>query len=147
MTETALAEETRYWERVGMYVTREFADQWIERIGVRGQVLDDDLEEFNAISLPDADLLRREINSLFDSPPNMGELAPENQAILALMDFERQRKDFIRERRQMLLDDGVDSSEALTQAKSDYDEAKENLVRGALGMPSVEEEEAVTEEE
>lgn len=130
-----------------MYVTREFADQWIERIGVRGQVLDDDLEEFNAISLPDADLLRREINSLFDSPPNMGELAPENQAILALMDFERQRKDFIRERRQMLLDDGVDSSEALTQAKSDYDEAKENLVRGALGMPSVEEEEAVTEEE
>ncbi|MDA8580484.1 hypothetical protein N9L01_00800 [bacterium] len=147
MTETALAEETRYWERVGMYVTREFADQWIERIGVRGQVLDDDLEEFNAISLPDADLLRREINSLFDSPPNMGELAPENQAILALMDFERQRKDFIRERRQMLLDDGVDSSEALTQAKSDYDEAKENLVRGALGMASVEEEEAVTEEE
>ncbi len=147
MTETALAEETRYWERVGMYVTREFADQWIERIGVRGQVLDDDLEEFNAISLPDADLLRREINSLFDSPPNMGELAPENQAILALMDFERQRKDFIRERRQMLLDDGVDSSEALTQAKSDYDEAKENLVRGALGMPSVEEEETVTEEE
>ncbi len=130
-----------------MYVTREFADQWIERIGVRGQVLDDDLEEFNAISLPDADLLRREINSLFDSPPNMGELAPENQAILALMDFERQRKDFIRERRQMLLDDGVDSSEALTQAKSDYDEAKENLVRGALGMPSVEEEETVTEEE
>lgn len=130
-----------------MYVTREFADQWIERIGVRGQVLDDDLEEFNAISLPDADKLRREINALFDSPPNMGELAPENQAILALMDFERQRKDFIRERRQMLLDDGVDASEALTQAKSDYDEAKEALVRGALGMAPVEEEEAVTEEE
>lgn len=130
-----------------MYVTREFADQWIERIGVRGQVLDDDLEEFNAIALPDADKLRREINALFDSPPNMGELAPENQAILALMDFERQRKDFIRERRQMLLDDGVDSSEALTQAKSDYDEAKEDLVRGALGMEPVEEEEAVTEEE
>ena len=147
MTETAFAEETRYWERVGMYVTREFADQWIERIGVRGQVLDDDLEEFNAISLPDADLLRREITALFDSPPNSGELAPENQAILALMDFERQRKDFIRERRQMLLDDGVDSSEALPQAKSDYDEAKEALVRGALGMPPVEDEEAVTEEE
>jgi len=147
MTETALTEETRYWERVGMYVTREFADQWIERIGVRGQVLDDDLEEFNAISLPDADLLRREINALFEAPPNSDELAPENQAILALMDFERQRKDFIRERRQMLLDDGVDSSEALTQAKTDYDDAKESLVRDALGLPPVEEEEAVTEEE
>ncbi len=145
MTETALAEETRYWERVGMYVTREFADQWIERIGVRGQVLDDELEEFNAISLPDADKLRREITALFEAPPNMGELAPENQAILALMDFERQRKDFIRERRQMLLDDGLDPSEALTQAKTDYDDAKEELVRGALGMPPVEEDS--TEEE
>ena len=51
-----------------MYVTRELADQWIERIGVRGQVLDDDLE-FNAISLPDADLLRREINALLRHHP------------------------------------------------------------------------------
>ena len=139
MVESTLQEETRYWERVGMYVTREFADQWIERIGVRGQVLDDDLEEFNTISLPDADKLRREINALFEAPPNTGDLTPENQAILALMDFERQRKDFIRERRQMLLDDGVDSSEALTQAKQDYDDAKEALVRDALGLPDPEE--------
>ena len=122
MTETAIAEETRYWERVGMYVTRQFADQWIERIGVRGQVLDDDLEEFNAIALPDADL------------PNLGNVSVENQAILALMDFERQRKNFIRERRQMLLDDGLESSEALTTAKEDYDSAKEGLVRDALGI-------------
>lgn len=139
MVESTLQEETRYWERVGMYVTREFADQWIERIGVRGQVLDDELEEFNAISLPDADQLRREINALFEAPPNTGDLTPENQAILALMDFERQRKDFIRERRQMLVDDGVDSAEALAQAKSDYDDAKEALVRDALGLPEPEE--------
>jgi len=134
MTETAIAEETRYWERVGMYVTRQFADQWIERIGVRGQVLDDDLEEFNAIALPDADLLRREINGLFNAAPNLGNVSVENQAILALMDFERQRKNFIRERRQMLLDDGLESSEALTTAKEDYDSAKEGLVRDALGI-------------
>jgi hypothetical protein len=134
MTETAIAEETRYWERVGMYVTRQFADQWIERIGVRGQVLDDDLEEFNAIPLPDADLLRREIQELFDAAPNLGDVSVENQAILALMDFERQRKNFIRERRQMLLDDGLEPSEALTTAKEDYDAAKEGLVRNALGI-------------
>jgi len=134
MTETAIAEETRYWERVGMYVTRQFADQWIERIGVRGQVLDDDLEEFNAIPLPDADLLRREIQELFDAAPNLGDVSVENQAILALMDFERQRKNFIRERRQMLLDDGLEPSEALTTAKEDYDAAKEGLVRNALGL-------------
>lgn len=134
MTETAIAEETRYWERVGMYVTRQFADQWIERIGVRGQVLDDDLEEFNAIPLPDADLLRREIQELFNAAPNLGDVSVENQAILALMDFERQRKNFIRERRQMLLDDGLEPSEALTTAKEDYDAAKEGLVRNALGI-------------
>lgn len=134
MTETAIAEETRYWERVGMYVTRQFADQWIERIGVRGQVLDDELEEFNAIALPDADLLRREINELFNAAPNLGNVSVENQAILALMDFERQRKNFIRERRQMLLDDGLESSEALTTAKEDYNAAKEGLVRDALGI-------------
>ena len=134
MTETAIAEETRYWERVGMYVTRQFADQWIERIGVRGQVLDDDLEEFNAIALPDADLLRREINGLFNAAPNLGNVSVENQAILALMDFERQRKNFIRERRQMLLDDGLEPSKALTTAKEDYDVAKEGLVRDALGI-------------
>lgn len=134
MTETAIAEETRYWERVGMYVTRQFADQWIERIGVRGQVLDDDLEEFNAIALPDADLLRREINGLFNAAPNLGNVSVENQAILALMDFERQRKNFIRERRQMLLDDGLEPSKALTTAKEDYDSAKEGLVRDALGI-------------
>tara|TARA_R110000803_G_scaffold173025_1_gene235752 strand:+ start:89 stop:505 length:417 start_codon:yes stop_codon:yes gene_type:complete len=134
MTETAIAEETRYWERVGMYVTRQFADQWIERIGVRGQVLDDDLEEFNAIALPDADLLRREINGLFNAAPNLGNVSVENQAILALMDFERQRKNFIRDRRQMLLDDGLESSEALTTAKEDYNAAKEGLVRDALGI-------------
>jgi len=134
MTETAIAEETRYWERVGMYVTRQFADQWIERIGVRGQVLDDDLEEFNAIALPDADLLRREINGLFNAAPNLGNVSVENQAILALMDFERQRKNFIRDRRQMLLDDGLEPSKALTTAKEDYDVAKEGLVRDALGI-------------
>jgi len=84
--------------------------------------------------LPDADLLRREINGLFNAAPNLGNVSVENQAILALMDFERQRKNFIRERRQMLLDDGLESSEALTTAKEDYDSAKEGLVRDALGI-------------
>lgn len=141
MVETTLNEETRYWSRVGMFVTREFAEQWIERIGATGQVLDEELDEFNAIALPDPSRLRREIDELFAGPPNDGELSPENRAILALMDFERQRKDFIRERRQMLVDDGVDATEALTQAKADYDEAKEALVRDALGLPEPEDEE------
>ena len=30
-------EEVRYWDRVGMYITREFADDWIERINSSGE--------------------------------------------------------------------------------------------------------------
>ena len=26
------AETVRYWPRVGMYITQEFADEWIERL-------------------------------------------------------------------------------------------------------------------
>ena len=85
MTETALTEE-RMQERVGMYVTREFADQWIERTCPR-TVLDDDLYQRH---LYRCHLLRREINALLSST-QQPELAPEYQAILALMDSDSAR--------------------------------------------------------
>ncbi len=39
-------EETRYWPRVGLYVTRKTAKEFISRMGNSGKVLDDDIEEF-----------------------------------------------------------------------------------------------------
>ena len=42
------AETVRYWPRVGMYITQEFADEWIERLaatdGHTGKYLEDDIE-------------------------------------------------------------------------------------------------------
>ena len=40
------AEETRFWPRVGLYVTRTSAAEFIERMGGPGHALDEDLEEF-----------------------------------------------------------------------------------------------------
>ena len=40
----------RYWDRVGMYVTRDFAEDWAEKLkaggdGTRGKYLDTDTED------------------------------------------------------------------------------------------------------
>ncbi len=131
----------RFWDRVGMYVTRDFAEQWIERIGASGQVLDQDLEEFTQVTLPDTELIREEIEDLFNSDPNEGDLSPENMAIVAALNFESQRKTFVLETKERLISEGVDEDEALTQAKEEYDAAKDAIVREALGLPDSEEEE------
>ena len=47
-----MQEEIRYWPRIGMYVNREFATEWIERLGITGRVLDEDIEEFIDVESP-----------------------------------------------------------------------------------------------
>ena len=141
MATTREQEEVRFWDRVGIYVTRDFAEQWIERIGASGQVLDQDLEEFTQVTLPDSELIREEIEHLFNSVPNEGDLSPDNMAIVAALNFESQRKTFVLETKERLISAGVDEDEALTQAKEEYDAAKDAIVREALGLPDAEEEE------
>ncbi len=134
-------EQVRFWDRVGMYVTRDFAEQWIERIGATGQVLDGDLEEFTQVSTPDTNLIRKEIDDLFTNDQNQGELSPENVAIVASLNFESKRKTFILETKERLVADGMESDEALIEAKEEYTKAKDLIVREALGLPEPEEEE------
>ena len=134
-------EQVRFWDRVGMYVTRDFAEQWIERIGATGQVLDGDLEEFTQVSTPDTNLIRKEIDDLFTNDQNQGELSPENIAIVASLNFESKRKTFILETKERLVADGMESEEALIEAKEEYTKAKDLIVREALGLPEPEEEE------
>ena len=47
--------ERRFWDRVGMYVTKEFAEEWIEKMSesssTGGKHLDDDIEEY-IVSMP-----------------------------------------------------------------------------------------------
>ena len=134
-------EQVRFWDRVGMYVTRDFAEQWIERIGATGQVLDADLEEFTQVSTTDTNLIRKEIDDLFTNDQNQGELSPENVAIVASLNFESKRKTFILETKERLVADGMESDEALIEAKEEYTKAKDLIVREALGLPEPEEEE------
>ena len=132
-------EEVRFWDRVGMYVTRDFADQWIDRIGASGQLLDGDLEEFTQVVTPDTDLIRKEIEDLFQGDTNEGDLSPENVAIVASLNFESKRKAFVLEIKERLISEGVDEADALSQAKEEYDAAKDLIVREALGLPEEEE--------
>ena len=93
------AEETRYWPRVGLYVTRRSAAEFIERMGGTGHALDEDLEEFVSPSMPDPKSLGNEIEDLFANPYVTHDLSTENMAILNLMQFESEKKKFILEKK------------------------------------------------
>ena len=80
--------EMRYWERVGLYVDRKMADEFIEQMVGHGSVLDEDLEEFVTQTVPDAMFLQNEVQALFEAPFEEQELSSDNQAILDLMTFE-----------------------------------------------------------
>jgi hypothetical protein len=93
------AEETRYWSRVGLYVTRRSAAEFIERMGGTGHALDEDLEEFVSPSMPDPKSLGNEIEDLFANPYVTHDLSIENMSILNLMQFESEKKKFILEKK------------------------------------------------
>lgn len=108
---SSASEETRYWPRVGLYVTRSSAAGFIERMGGTGHALDEDLEEFVSPSMPDPQSLAIEIADLFKEPFESHELSTENKAILNLMQFESNKKKFIMEKKGegMTLDEAKDS--------------------------------------
>jgi len=93
------AEETRYWPRVGLYVTRRSAAEFIERMGGTGHALDEDLEEFVSPSMPDPKSLGNEIEDLFANPYVTHDLSIENMSILNLMQLESEKKKFILEKK------------------------------------------------
>lgn len=105
------AEETRYWPRVGLYVTRRSAAEFIERMGGTGHALDEDLEEFVSPSMPDPKSLGNEIEDLFANPYVTHDLSIENMSILNLMQFESDKKKYIMEKKGegMTLDEAKDA--------------------------------------
>jgi len=130
--------ELRYWERVGFMVTRDQAEEIAGRMNTTsGKVLDDDLEEFVEARTNIAEVMS-EIEILFENPP-VGDmvLSDDNKAIIALMDFESNKKAFIMEKKE----EGME----IAEAKEAYEFAKAAFVREALGLPEPETEE--TEEE
>ena len=90
-----MTNNTRYWPRVGMYVTLEFAEQWIERIGsqdaTRGKFLDDDIEDYVAPQVVQTATLREEVEELFNQPFKQVELDNDMKAILQLTQMEAEK--------------------------------------------------------
>ena len=126
-------ENTRFWPRVGLYVDRTMAEEFIERMVGHGSVLDEDLDEFVQPTIPDAMFLQNEVDELFEQPFEEKPLDEANQAILDLMTFEGNRKEYIKAKKAegMSLDD----------AKEDYKMALDLKVKAALPENFVEGEE------
>ena len=129
-----MSTELRYWDRVGFLVTREQAEDIAGRMNsVSGKALDDDIEEFIEARV-DINQVFIEIETLFTNPPESAiTLSEDNQAILALMNFENNKKSFIKAKKA----EGME----LADAKQAYEFEKARLVRESLGLPEPEEEE------
>ncbi len=126
-------ENTRFWPRVGLYVDRTMAEEFIERMVGHGSVLDEDLDEFVQPTIPDAMFLQNEVDELFEQPFEEKPLDEANQAILDLMTFEGNRKEYIKAKKA----EGM----SLEDAKEDYKMALDLKVKAALPENFVEGEE------
>jgi len=123
-----MGEEVRYWPRIGMKVSRQTADQFLSKLsgGDVGSILDEDLDEFVAVVPVTQHELNAELDILFTNPPIEEEVVFDelNQAILELMTFESNRKQFLLDRKS----EGMDMDEA----KTAYETAKGVLVKKHL---------------
>jgi|TARA_R110002020_G_scaffold7065_6_gene29850 hypothetical protein len=126
-------ENTRFWPRVGLYVDKTMAEEFIERMVGHGSVLDNELDEFVQPTIPDAMFLQNEVDDLFEHPFEEQPLDEANQAILDLMTFEGNRKDYIKAKKA----EGM----SLEDAKEDYKQALDLKVKAALPENFVEGEE------
>ncbi len=110
---------TRYWNRVGMYVTKDFAEEWIEKMSqgdsTRGKMLDEDIEEYVVPLAPSASTLRDEIETLFSQPFETVELPSSTQAILTVAELEKNRVKRIK----ALKAEGYDLQEAKDKVQSE----------------------------
>jgi len=75
----------------------------------------------------------KEVEDLFESDDDGRQVDDENAAILALMEFESNRKSYIK--------DKVAEGMELADAKLAYDAEKADMVRISLGLPEPELEE------
>jgi|ETNmetMinimDraft_21_1059911.scaffolds.fasta_scaffold52523_2 hypothetical protein len=132
--------ETRYWQRVGFRVTKEQALEMVEKMkeGVTGKVMDDEIDEYVNVEGSDYHLVTVEVNELFDGEDSDETVDEDNAKILALMQFEQNRKAYLKEK--------VAEGMEMADAKLAFDAEKGEMVRLALGLPEPEIEEVEEEE-
>tara|TARA_B100001564_G_scaffold359931_1_gene383952 strand:- start:898 stop:1554 length:657 start_codon:yes stop_codon:yes gene_type:complete len=124
-----MTEEVRYWDRVGMYVTKEFASDWIERINSSGEsagrYLADDIDEFEDSTVgASAGQLTREVEQLFKEDFKEVELPASTRAILVASEMEKNKKTRIRE----LISEGMDKQDAKLKIQEEIDDAVSEIL-------------------
>ena len=87
--------DKRYWDRVGMYVTKDFAYEWAEKIketgSKTGKYFDDDIEDYVEGSQPTPNQLIREIDALFEAEYVDTQISDDIGAILELTQWKEIR--------------------------------------------------------
>ena len=127
----------RYWERVGMYVTRDFAEEWIEKLGGgesrTGRYLDDEIDEYMDSPIPSAGSLRREVGRIFDKPFVAEELPNDVKAIMVAEQMTRNRVKRVKE----LKGEGYSLEEAKEMFQKEMDEAVCDILGIEVGSMSI----------
>lgn len=140
-----MSEEVRYWDRVGAYVSRSFAEEYIERsqeTGITGEYLEQELEEYAQITTVSPATLRREVEEIFSQPFKEVELPKETQALMDALEMERNKVQTIKN----YMAEGLTKDEA----KEKYTQTMNEMVGEALGIQvndTQESEDASNEEE
>jgi protein-disulfide isomerase-like protein with CxxC motif len=119
-----MSDNLRYWDRVGMYVTRDFAEDWAEKLkaggdGTRGKFLDSETEEYILPAMVSIPSIQREIEDIFSRPFEKVQLPADTQAILKVTEMERERVKRIKQ----LKSDGYSLEEAKALVTSEINQA------------------------
>jgi len=131
--------EIRYWPRIGLYVSRTDAEEYISKVGGHGAVLDECIEEFVPSKTITPEALREEVNTLFENPYEKVPLSEESNIILAVVNFEQNRVAKIKD----MMKEGMTKDEA----KFYYQQEIDKMVRDAIGLPDETEQEQEYREE
>ena len=140
-----MSEEVRYWNRLGTYVSRSFAEEYIERsqdTGITGEYLEDEVEEYAQVASVSPATLRREIEEIFSKPFEVVELPKETQALMKALEMEQNKVNIIKGYKA----EGLSTDEA----KEKYTQTMNEMVGEALGIQvddTQESEDASNEEE
>jgi hypothetical protein len=110
-----MVEETRYWPRLGLRVTKKVALEAAERMGGQASFYDDEMEEFVMTDNLPTDA-QSEVERLFDAPDTTDENADSTHTvILKTMELHTQRRAKVIQYRKDLKDFTIDDEEAYVQ--------------------------------
>ena len=130
--------DKRYWDRVGMYVTKDFAYEWAEKIketgSKTGKYFDDDIEDYVEGSQPTPNQLIREIDALFEAEYVETQISDDIGAILELTQMERDKVSIIKELMSEYMGEGFEKAEARENAKAEYEKRVSEKVASILDI-------------